>query len=379
MDRRVYDRREAWGFYQESSTRTPDFHKKSKLSQRLPINSYDWYRIDGLSPLEQTYRGLRSERDARGFVTFDSAAISGLLNNQVGQTASCASRSEALNRVQNRLFEKVRDQDIDLGVALGEYRETAAFVSTCMVNAAKALKQLRKGDVYGAFAVVRDKRGFDRWRDVPDAAANTWLGYQYALSPIMSDAYKATKILFEDQKPYVEVLRARSALTLPTAAHILAKEGAPPRTYLRENRIVGQHKVRGEVLFTVNNPLLRAVDQLGLTNPLSVAWELVPLSFVVDWFVPVGNLLSSVVAPQGVDFVDGWVSCRTAGVSYARTDNLINGGTWKTVASSTEVRKYRRKLASFPSYNLVVPDLSLSKQQLASGMALLHNALRHKW
>jgi hypothetical protein len=35
---------------------------------------------------------------------------------------------------------------------------------------------------------------------------------------------------------------------------------------------------------------------LGLTDPLSVAWELIPYSFVVDWFVPIGTYLDNLNA-----------------------------------------------------------------------------------
>jgi hypothetical protein len=33
--------------------------------------------------------------------------------------------------------------------------------------------------------------------------------------------------------------------------------------------------------------------QLGLEDPLSIAWELTPWSFVIDWFFPFGNYLSN--------------------------------------------------------------------------------------
>jgi hypothetical protein len=43
----------------------------------------------------------------------------------------------------------------------------------------------------------------------------------------------------------------------------------------------------------VDNPNLHLAQQLGFINPLSVAWELVPFSFVVDWFGNVGQVLAS--------------------------------------------------------------------------------------
>jgi hypothetical protein len=38
---------------------------------------------------------------------------------------------------------------------------------------------------------------------------------------------------------------------------------------------------------------------LGLLDPLSVAWEILPWSFVVDWFYPVGTFLDNLsIIPQ---------------------------------------------------------------------------------
>ena len=56
----------------------------------------------------------------------------------------------------------------------------------------------------------------------------------------------------------------------------------------------------------------RAFNQLGLLNPVSLAWELVPWSFVVDWVLPIGSVLSALSAPAGLIFIDGSLSARTS-------------------------------------------------------------------
>jgi len=38
---------------------------------------------------------------------------------------------------------------------------------------------------------------------------------------------------------------------------------------------------------------LSAPRSLGLTDPLSVLWEITPYSFVVDWFIPIGTYLEN--------------------------------------------------------------------------------------
>lgn len=59
-------------------------------------------------------------------------------------------------------------------------------------------------------------------------------------------------------------------------------------------------ELRAKARFTVRNSSVKSLVQLGLTNPAEVAWEVVPFSFVIDWFIPVGNFLSSLDSLVGV-------------------------------------------------------------------------------
>lgn len=368
MDRSTYDTADAWGSYYEDSTKTPGFHELKRLGQPLPVNDYDWYRIDGKSPFSDTYNGAATERHTRGYTTFDSAIQNGVLDTYVGGISVPVQPVwNVINTVHNRLLDKIRDQDIDLGVALGESRETAAFVTSAMVKTAKSYRQLRRGDVSGALQTLTGRKNRN-WRDIPGAASDTWLAYTYGLRPLLSDVYGACEALDKRKQPYVDVKTVRSGTIQRVEAEVHAYD-------YYHNRVLGNITVRGQISFRVSNPLLKVIDSVGLTNPLSVAWELVPFSFVVDWFVPVGKMIQGIVPPQGVDFVDGWISCKCSGVSRAWTTIPSPYPGWYTTAEATEVRKFRRKLTSFPRYHLVVPDFSLSKSQVASGLALLWQVL----
>jgi hypothetical protein len=54
----------------------------------------------------------------------------------------------------------------------------------------------------------------------------------------------------------------------------------------------------------------RTLNQLGLLNPASLAWELVPFSFVIDWALPIGPVLQALTAPAGLRFVNGSIARR---------------------------------------------------------------------
>jgi hypothetical protein len=53
------------------------------------------------------------------------------------------------------------------------------------------------------------------------------------------------------------------------------------------------------------------LDELGFTDPFTLAWELLPLSFVVDWIVNVGQVLQSLFEFRQWSVIKGIRSLRT--------------------------------------------------------------------
>jgi hypothetical protein len=48
------------------------------------------------------------------------------------------------------------------------------------------------------------------------------------------------------------------------------------------------------------------LKQIGFNNPISLAWEVLPYSFVLDWFLPIGDFLDGLNRWKGLQFVSGW-------------------------------------------------------------------------
>jgi hypothetical protein len=57
--------------------------------------------------------------------------------------------------------------------------------------------------------------------------------------------------------------------------------------------------------------------ETGITNPLLVAWDAVPLSFVVDWFLPVNNWLKQ------LDTYSGFTLASVKRVRFTRTTTNV--------------------------------------------------------
>jgi len=371
MDRSVYDTGDAYGTFTEQSVKTPGFWSRDWDREPLPLNPYLWHRRDCKDPKVPTYNGLQGCRNAFGPAQCLTTWSTGVLTLTAGPTYKTGLESFAsVERVaSNKCLNHVRDQEIDLGVSLGEYRETASFVASAMRKTARSFMQFKRGNVSGAMRTLTGEAN-DAWRDIPGVASNAWLAYSYGLSPLVKDVYDSVDLYQRRYERLVTIPIARGshkAIVNATVTHSSGKYSAQIASHISSRCVVE---------FDVENPLLRTLDQLGVINPLSVAWELVPFSFVVDWFIPIGSFISGIVPPQGVKFRRGYVTTKASGVILNKT-TIPPAGPLGYVATSeqTEVFKRRTVLTNFPRYHLVVPDLSLQKGQIASALALMTQAL----
>lgn len=150
------------------------------------------------------------------------------------------------------------------------------------------------------------KREFDP--KTASSAAKLWLEYRYGWSPIvydMVDMLKAT---------YAEDLRlsrqARPFLTAHGQAKDKWEDSMPLSVVLGNIGILGTRKVnyelevRGYILYRDDAvSLFRRLNDFGIFDAPRAIWELAPLSFVVDWFVPVGDFLGAIQPKVGVEII----------------------------------------------------------------------------
>jgi hypothetical protein len=71
---------------------------------------------------------------------------------------------------------------------------------------------------------------------------------------------------------------------------------------------VGKVFVRTGGRVGIENLDLALASQLGVVNPASIAWELIPFSFIVDWFLNVGDFLNQFSDFLGLRIEDDYTS-----------------------------------------------------------------------
>jgi hypothetical protein len=256
-------------------------------------------------------------------------------------------------------------------VSLGEYRETAKFVAGAMDKAADMYRAVRKHDFSKALRYLTGRKN-QKYSDVAKAAADAHLGYSYAVRPLMNDVYGAVEKLTENRNPWVDVRTVRASITEQVSVHMVHNYSNGTTTTNIGGGMVGTAKLQ----FFVDNPLLFTLDQIGVVNPLSLGWELIPYSFVVDWFLPIGDALRGVVPPPGISNIRYYTYVKGRGTASRDTSRSSPKPGWNTSGKSRETFKDRKVGQTWPSYFMEIPDLSLSYNELASGMALLTRFLK---
>lgn len=204
-------------------------------------------------------------------------------------------------RAQQAAFARFRGkvfEGAEMGLALAERREAAELIASRVLQLTKAFGALRKGR-FKAFVRAlgirpKPKHSKTRWTR-PKDAASLWLEYWLGWAPMIGDVYAAIDVM---QSPYPS-LRVRASAS---------RRGTFTMKTLGSYAVTCDLKRVARVGYladvTVDNPLLFRANQLGLINPVAVAWAVVPFSFIVDWFIPVGAFLSYPTAFTGLTVTD---------------------------------------------------------------------------
>lgn len=217
------------------------------------------------------------------------------------------------------------------------------IVDMCVQNLGRlgrSFMALRHGDFVTAarqLGATRPRRGrfYNNAYGVltPKDLADRWLELQYGWKPLLSDTYEACKA-YEARTSRPKSQRFTKQGTKSGTQDVLGAV-AKDRIKLSQKRRLSYSYERTEMLSLPRS--------MGLYDPLSLAWEVLPWSFVVDWFVPIGTYLQNL---NQIPFLSGrWLVTESKITSGA--NGYITGGSFPFCDTHTTT-KYT-SVAFFPS------------------------------
>lgn len=275
------------------------------------------------------------------------------------------------NRVNTELLVKVGQRKVNYGEAIAEGRETISHLAKTTSTVVRALLAARRGQwsrVPKILGVPKKKL-----RDGA-SASEKWLEYQYGWLPLLGDINDSYELFKKGLTRGPQIFSAVRNI----------RETIDESSTLNKSQnfadCFGRTEIchTGKIFFRIPDSDLSALHQLGLINPLEVAWAIVPYSFVVDWFLPVGSVLEAVSARFGVTFVDGYYGRRVK--SHYSSKEKFSATLKKLVSSApvcdTDTFAYRReKMSTMPWPGFYVKS-PFSTSHVTSALALLRQLWR---
>lgn len=201
-------------------------------------------------------------------------------------------------KLQSRLTSAIRSHEFNLGVALAEGRKTVDMIQNNVARIANSFVQAKHGNIRAALRElgIADAQSHKKFKS-KDVSARI-LEIQYGWKPLLSDVYNAAKA-YEvlTQKP------RRSSVKVTVTAPVYRDSFTVAVRFADDKIRVRQVSTASRSLRVVLLEQLTGTRSLGLQDPLSVAWELTPWSFVFDWFLPVGSYLENLAT---IPFIRGY-------------------------------------------------------------------------
>lgn len=137
-----------------------------------------------------------------------------------------------------------------------------------------------------------------------------WLAYRYLLMPLIYS--------YNDIKKTLE----RWQITRDKATRIIGSRQysipSPPQIYILKEE-EGSIRVTSTVACKYTNGSLARAAAIGM-NPLTTAWELIPYSFVIDWFLNIGDYIGNTFS---LDLANSSGACTALKISKLATYTAV--------------------------------------------------------
>lgn len=279
-----------------------------------------------------------------------------------------------------KLASKWRNTDLNLAMYLSpEGRESASMLLSTIGKLSNSVHSLKRGD-FGGFvrnlhtmprnARRRSHRKFTQG-DLSGAFLSAHLGWE----PLIKDAYESANI-----KP-----------PIAKGERIVASKAGTPRSFYVLNAgsvHVGEFVQEGKLRVSLSGDVSKPVewfDRFGLRNPFGIAWELVPLSFVADYFLPIGQTIDNMGFISAARFARMWRKVYEDRSATLKTRSgyefNFGGEPWQTISSGSTYRHWRSYSRTPYELNFASPLRTLgvsmpsSILKLSTMSALLHQRI----
>lgn len=236
-------------------------------------------------------------------------------------------------------------------VSLAEMHKTIEMIGNVALTLHRFRNALKSGasieKIYeilgGKFPKAKVRRG------ITEPIYNRWLEYRYGWTPLVMELQGAFKALDKTRTIKVRGTARGKAVSSKDQTRVVTRTPmfGPAQAVLGDAELTFDQQetveCRAYAMFEVSKEF-QTVRDFGFTEIPLALWELVPYSFVVDWFLPVGDWLEAVTPKLGVTIrAEGITTRRTTHLSRRVTawNKTFSGGVSYDVVGATSLHDQR--------------------------------------
>lgn len=214
-------------------------------------------------------------------------------------------------------------------VTVSEFSKTLAMVINPVKTLTSVLGKMLKG-IKSSRHRPRSARQSAQY--VVDAITNAWLTYRYGVMPTIYDCEDYKKA-YEKQleAASLTILRKTRKLDMPATSEV----GNPTWSNINYCLLESSYKYTSTAFVTSSVYYRRQIAEswqdvlgLGLHDVVGAGWELIPFSFVVDWFIDLGGWIEAVRPKPGIIVLGNTVGFKVQNVferTYHRAAHYTTG------------------------------------------------------
>lgn len=346
---------------------TPDFKRKSAMG--VIINNDMWRNtLEEYPPQPEAYSRHYIKRGTNGGdygtewdgqLALSELELGGYLgsftDNDVFETIA-ALKADAITRAHAN----ASSAEIAIPMVLAEGDKTVASLVSLTKRAWRIVRAVKKLDLKYLRKQITLKELQDRYMEC-----------RYAIRPLVIDTHGLISAV-EESKQFKSMRRTSRAF----AKHTFSKNdtvtvnsfsfASGTATCTRTTDLT--YEIRAGVLSDV---VTSGYSIFGADQILQTAWEIIPFSFIVDWFVNVGDTIAAWTPNAGVQERASWVVVKSTETQTSRMDSFTVAplagyhtntcsvsGNMKRIVTKT-VRTRNPQLSFHPRFNVKLDALKL--------------------
>jgi hypothetical protein len=210
--------------------------------------------------------------------------------------------SSAITSAITEAYAGVAEPDLQGLVSLAELKKTIAMLRRPFMGLRNYLDQFRP-DWSGGSSNKRKKRSP---KAQAEAVAQQWLEYRYGIIPLMMDIEGVLKAL----RPRTNKrFTSRAQRVLPTFTTTIDTPASSFYLHDLRTKITEDVTIRAGVYYEHFGTMDERFG-MSISDIPSAMWELIPYSFVVDWFLNIGSYIDAMTPRAGSRDLAAWYTVK---------------------------------------------------------------------